>query len=465
VAGKSTTLTVKIVSDAKGATQGFDQAESRVSKFQSGLDKASVAAGGLLLGLGAVAKGAFDSASALQQSTGAIESVFGDAAKNIEKASKGAAKAVSLSTSDYQNSAALIGAQLKGMGFEVDDNVAKTQELIGVGSDLAATFGGTTQDAVAALSSALKGERDPIEAYGITLSQAGIDAKIAALGLDTSTDASKRNASAVATMALVNEQAAGALGAHNRELDTAAGAAGTAAAQFEDAKAALGEVLLPVVAQAMTVFAGLTTFVVENKTAVLILAGVIGGLAAATLVVNGVMRAYAAGQAVATAGAWLFNAALRANPIGIVVTAIAALVAAVVYAYNKFEGFRNVVKSVWEWLKKAFDFAGKVGSAIGNFLYGTSAAAQPAPTAAAAGLFGAAEGADATWAPIRGAALSPGAGGTSPSTGAGVPPAMVVNVTVNGALDPVAVGRQLDDVLRKYGRATGRQVTMARAGR
>lgn len=65
------------------------------------------------------------------------------------------------------------------------------------------------------------------------------------------------------------------------------------------------------------------------------------------------------------------NAALTANPIGAVVAAIAALVAAVVYAYNHFEGFRNSVQETWgklqalwsmlyERLKPAFDLIGKL---------------------------------------------------------------------------------------------------------
>lgn len=69
---------------------------------------------------------------------------------------------------------------------------------------------------------------------------------------------------------------------------------------------------------------------------------------------------------------WLLNAAMAANPIGLVVIAIAALVAGAIYAYTHFEGFRNAVNAVgsalktgflaavrgavvaWEWLKTAF---------------------------------------------------------------------------------------------------------------
>jgi TP901 family phage tail tape measure protein len=52
-----------------------------------------------------------------------------------------------------------------------------------------------------------------------------------------------------------------------------------------------------------------------------------------------------------TAKQWLLNIAMNANPIGIIITVIAALVAAIVWAWNKFEGFRKVVMGVWEVMK------------------------------------------------------------------------------------------------------------------
>lgn len=50
---------------------------------------------------------------------------------------------------------------------------------------------------------------------------------------------------------------------------------------------------------------------------------------------------------------WLLNAALSANPIGLVVIAIAALVAGIIYAWNHSETFRKVVIAVWNAIKKA----------------------------------------------------------------------------------------------------------------
>lgn len=54
-----------------------------------------------------------------------------------------------------------------------------------------------------------------------------------------------------------------------------------------------------------------------------------------------------------TAVQWLLNAALNANPIGLVVLAIAALVAGLIYAYQHSETFRNIVQAVWSAIKTA----------------------------------------------------------------------------------------------------------------
>lgn len=58
------------------------------------------------------------------------------------------------------------------------------------------------------------------------------------------------------------------------------------------------------------------------------------------------------------------NAALAANPIGIVVTAIAALVAAFIYLWNNCEGFRNFWINLWENIKT---FTSNAVTAIGLF--------------------------------------------------------------------------------------------------
>lgn len=57
---------------------------------------------------------------------------------------------------------------------------------------------------------------------------------------------------------------------------------------------------------------------------------------------------------IATAAQWAWNVALTANPIGVLVVAIGALVAGIVVAYKKFDGFKKVVDAVGKTIKHMF---------------------------------------------------------------------------------------------------------------
>lgn len=77
------------------------------------------------------------------------------------------------------------------------------------------------------------------------------------------------------------------------------------------------------------------------------------GAAAKFVIVKAAQLAVTTATYAWTAAQWLFNAAMDANPIGVVILAIAALAAGVYYAYTHFQDFRNVVKAVWDWMKGA----------------------------------------------------------------------------------------------------------------
>jgi hypothetical protein len=92
---------------------------------------------------------------------------------------------------------------------------------------------------------------------------------------------------------------------------------------------------------------------------------------AASLAASAASKAMAAGQ-------WLLNAALSANPIGLVVVAIGALAAGLVLAYKKSETFRNIVNGVfggikdfvWPIIKFLGEGVVKALSAVLNFVLG-----------------------------------------------------------------------------------------------
>ncbi|GHU52671.1 hypothetical protein AGMMS49975_08950 [Clostridia bacterium] len=75
----------------------------------------------------------------------------------------------------------------------------------------------------------------------------------------------------------------------------------------------------------------------------------------AAMVANkAVMLAMSVAQKAVTAAQWLMNAAMTANPIGLIIAAIAALIAIFIALWNNNEGFRNFFIKMWEGIKKAF---------------------------------------------------------------------------------------------------------------
>ncbi len=261
-------LKIDIVTNAKGTQAELAKTDGQLSKLGGTASKAgALLKGGLLaVGVGAVALGkqAYDAASAVQQSFGALESVYGKSAASAKAWAKSAADDVGLASSQYAELSALLGAQLTNMGRSQNEAAKESDKLIKMGADLAATFGGSVADAVSAVSSALKGETDPIERYGASVKQADVNARLASLGLDGLTGSAAKQAQANAVLSLITEQTAKAQGAFGREANTAAGQQARLSANVENLKARLGAGLLPVMT---TVFEWINTKLIPGGTA------------------------------------------------------------------------------------------------------------------------------------------------------------------------------------------------------
>jgi phage-related protein len=219
------------------------------------IGKLAVAAGGLFAaaGVGGFFKEAVQGAADLEQSIGAIETVFKGSSPQMLGWADSAATAVGLTKNEYAELGTLIGTQLKNGGTAMEELAPKTNDLIGLGADLSSMFGGSAADAVGALSSALKGERDPIERYGVSLNQAKIDAEAAALGFEKVGGTLSSEANQAATLSLIMKQTADAHGNFARETDTLSHKQQVLNAMWEDGKTRIGAALVPAISALMGV--------------------------------------------------------------------------------------------------------------------------------------------------------------------------------------------------------------------
>ena len=131
-------------------------------------------------------------------------------------------------------------------------------------------------------------------------------------------------------------------------------------AEYEASMAKLSETVMPILTKITEAATKLINFVLDNKEAVLAALTAIG-VALAAFKITGLISTLTSGftkffgviksgQGVMAA----LNAVMNANPIGIIITLIAALVSAFIYLWNNCEEFRQFWVNLWENIKKVF---------------------------------------------------------------------------------------------------------------
>lgn len=139
-------------------------------------------------------------------------------------------------------------------------------------------------------------------------------------------------------LGLLQDKVGGQAAAYGK---TAAGAQDRFKVAVENLQESLGKALLPMLAKLANALADLMGWFERHQTIATVLIGVLGALGAALAVTKVVAFGTAIGNAVPALAA--MNAALAANPIGLVVLALVGLTAAIVVAWKHSETFRNIV--------------------------------------------------------------------------------------------------------------------------
>lgn len=105
-------------------------------------------------------------------------------------------------------------------------------------------------------------------------------------------------------------------------------------------------------------------FVADNAKEIGGLTAIVGGAVAGYKLYGMVTNFAAIKTAALTAKQWALNVAMSANPIGLVVGGLAALVAGILYAWNNFEGFRGFLYGLWSSVKEVFGGIAEMGKNV-----------------------------------------------------------------------------------------------------
>lgn len=467
MAGGVAQLVVRVVSDTNAATKGLDGVASKADRMKAGLGTAAKVSGAALLGLGAAAISAGNAAAedaaqqavlatALRKNAGANDEAIASTEDWID------ATARATGVADDQLRPAL-ATLVRATG-----DTAVAQGALTTAMDVSAATGKSVESVSAALAKGYAGNTSALGRLVPGLDEAAIKSGDMALVMD---DLAAKTGGTAAAAA-----------------DTAAGSMARMGVTMDETKETLGAALIPAMDKFAKITAKAAEFVEKHSGATQILIGIVAALAVGIIVVNAALKAYRAFVVVSTAVQWLWNAALAANPIGLIVLAILALAAALVIAWKKSETFREIVTKAWEAVKSAaksvLDWLGQAWSDVWGTL---KSVAEPVLDAVSGGfdnVMGVVQSViDAVqdligWIskikiPDIGGAIGgliPGnpfsataapAGFAAPS-GSSLAVPMVragggggVNITVNGAIDPEATARQIRRILDGHDRRMG----------
>ena len=250
--GTLKSLLVKLGVDSKDFDKGMDSAEKKTGTLTKGFTGLATVGKGVLLGAAAgigasaIALGStIGPASDLEEAINAVNVVFENGADEILAYSESAATAVGLSAREFNQMSAEMGAMLGNVGIAEKQLGGETISLMERASDMASIFNTDVGQAFAAIQSAIKGEFNPLEQFGVKMNQAAIDAKALAMGLVDANGELTDSARAQAALALVYEQTDKVAGDFQNTSDGLANSQRILKATLEDTKAKVGAALLP----------------------------------------------------------------------------------------------------------------------------------------------------------------------------------------------------------------------------
>ena len=346
-------FTAIITADAKGFEKAIDQAQAKIDglektvgqrlssigdKFTDIGRKASVLSAAIVAAGGA----SFKMAADFQDALGATDQVFKDASGSVQAwannldTSYGIAKKEAL---EYSN---LMGSMLVNIGKLTEEQAAKqSAKLIELAGDLTAMYGGTTQDAVRALTGALKGNNTMLDNYGMAVNDALVKQKALELGLASGTGELSLQAKQAATLALIWEQTGAAQGQAGREADGASGSMRALQVEVKNLATSFGEILLPIITPIVSGIADMVNKIGSLSPELQKTIVVIGGIAAA---IGPLMLGLGSLLKLAP----LIGAAFTAmtGPIGIAVAAIAALTTGIIALTNRQKEAENAAEAL-----------------------------------------------------------------------------------------------------------------------
>jgi hypothetical protein len=359
----------------------------------------------------AVAKQGIELASSLTEVQNVVDTTFGNSSKQIDAWSETALKSFGLSELQAKQFSSTLGAMMKSSGITGSSLVTMSENLAGLSGDFSSFYNVAQNDAFADLQSAMAGQTETMLKYGINMQVANLEAYALSKGIKTSYNNMDQASKTALRYAYIMDKSKDAQGDFTKTQGSFANQTRLLSTNWQQFIAKISSGALPALTdlaqKANDVISSITSnpgkmqaindkiqsiidkigdlfdgaknvydFVKNNwSTIEPIIWGIVGAMTAyktatlllvgaqkAALIINAIVKAYQTaaiamtwlreGESLLTVTQVLLNAAMTANPIGLIVVGITALIGVIVLLVRNWEKVTNAIKTAWEWLTK-----------------------------------------------------------------------------------------------------------------
>lgn len=255
-------LTLKLLADISDFNKNLDKGAKDVDGFGDkmaavgkkvgvALAAAAAAAGAMAIKIGI---DGVKAASNLAETQSKVNVIFGESATAITKFASTAATQLGQTRQQAMDAASTFATFGKSAGLAGNELVKFSTDLTTLSADLASFYNTSPEQAINAIGAALRGESEPIRAYGVLLNDATLKQEALNMGIYDGTGALSAQQKVLAAQQVILKQTSDAQGDFARTSGGLANQQRILTAQIENTKAMLGEALLPTVLKVVAFF-------------------------------------------------------------------------------------------------------------------------------------------------------------------------------------------------------------------
>lgn len=200
------------------------------------------------------AKGAVDAASAFEAEFEGVNQTFGAAAKSVQDFADNAAYSAGISETAALQAAKSFGGFANAAGLASGQAATFSTDLVQAAGDLASFNDVPVEQALAAISSGLAGQSEPLRQFSIFLDQATLSTQAAAMGFTGAFSSLSQGEQTLVRQAAIMDQMGVSAGDFEAYADTYGNSLKTVQALFSEMQTEIGGALLPALAQLMPAF-------------------------------------------------------------------------------------------------------------------------------------------------------------------------------------------------------------------